>query len=545
MSERLLLNPEIIELSSANSIFMTLKMIICTSNVNLNGTKFTEDFIDGICNNEQDFQGIALVVNRSKLENEQYTNLSHEFNGETLGTDMIGSFVGFEKAENSDGSYSLVGEARIMKRFPKTCNAIAELYDKNELRFSCEALVREYSNASDGYREVDYKSGQNSLIANCIVSTPAEVQAKPTLLVASLDEDLMNQVGDLESGGVNGVDISNAEKRELMNAFVTKLGNTMMAKAMVQDILENSETDLAPIPDEVVSAMMNLVDDFSENSYVSFWVSEEMVYDNYFITYDYYSGDYFKFDYSISDDDNFTASNPREVELQFIESAEKVLSSISKELKNVFAELQVKKSELSSLQSSKEDLEKQLEEKNAELSNLNAELSTMKTEFSTMKTEKEQVENELSTAKEEVELKDKAISTTELEANEKIIQLGEVVESLKEQLKAVEPVIEEYNKVQQELAEKAKAEKQQELIKYAINSKMIDEKEISEVEEIKIAIAELDEVKIKSIVADRIVKQNVEMSKAKSEIKPSDDVVISVSDTKDYIEPSLEEKYGL
>jgi hypothetical protein len=75
---------------------------------------------------------------------------------------------------------------------------------------------------------------------------------------------------------------------------------------------------------------------------------------------------------------------------------------------------------------------------------------------------------------------------------------------------------------------------------------MIDQKEIEEDEVIKLAISELDEVKIKGIVADRIVKSNVELSNTKieEEIK-SDDVVISVSDTKDYIEPSLEDKYGL
>lgn len=541
MSERILLSPEIIELSQSNNIFMTLKMIILTTNTNLNGTRFTEDFIDGICENQKDFQGIALVVNRAKLEGEQYDKLTHEFNGKTLGTDMIGSFVSFEKVENDDSSKSLVGEARVMKRFPKTCNAISELYEQGELRFSCEVLVRKYIQTDEDTKEVNYEHGLNSLIANCIVSTPAEVEAKPTLLVASLNEDLIDQVTnetEILSGGVD-MALSLGEKRKLMNQYVSKLSKKMMAKMMADQVLESAE--LSDIGMDMVDSMCTLMgEDFNANSYVGFWVGEETVFDTYFVAQNYYNGQLFMFDYSLDEKDVFTASNPRKAKFEFVEVAEQVLASISKHTAEIHAELESKNVEISSLQDSKGEIEKQLEETKAELSNI----QTSKTEI---ENELANAQNELATVKDQVVKKDEALQLSQSEANEKIISLGEVVEVLKTQLKAVEPVVEEYNKVQAELAEKAKKEKQQALVKYALNSKMITEVELSENEEIKVAISEINESKIKEIVADRIVKSNIELSNLESgkDNDTSDDVVIVVSDTRDLIEPSIAEKYGL
>lgn len=535
MSERLMLTPEIIELSQASNVFMTLKMIILTTNTNLNGTRFTEDFIDGICENQKDYQGIALVVNRAKLENEQYDKLTHEFNGQTLGTDMIGSFVSFEKAENEDGSYSLIGEARIMKRFPKTCDAISELYESGELRFSCEVLVRKYDNAEESYREVNYLNGLNSLIANCIVSTPAEVDAIPTLLVASLNEDLRSQVGEeskteISSGGGN-MALSVAEKRKLMNEFASKLAKKIMAKVRADHMLESAE--LAEINLDLVDGMIGLMG-FSADNYCGFWVGEELVFDQYFVAQDYYSGNLYMFDYSVSEEGTLSVSNPRKAKFELVEIAEQVLASVSKFASEIHAEKEAKDVEIASLSTSKSEVEQELE--------------NVKTELSSLQTAKTEVENELATVKGEVTLKDEALQLSQSEANEKIISLGEVVEGLKDKLKAVEPIVAEFEKVQQELAEQAKAEQKDKLVKYALSSKMIDAKELEEVEEIKIAIAELDEMKIKSIVADRIVKNNIELSNLQKEEEDkinTEDVIVSVSESKDLIQPSIEEKYGL
>lgn len=204
MSDKIILNPYIYELNSESSnIFMTLKTVFCTTNCNLNGAIFTEDFIDGIVENQEKYIGIALVVDRSRLEAEQYDKLTHMYKDGNLGTDMIGSFVSFEKISNTDGSHSLIGEARVQKRYPKTCEAIQELYSTNSLLFSCEASVSKYGILTATTREVPYANGANFLMGNCIVTHPAEVEAKPTLLVASLDDDLLVENSTLDNNDIN------------------------------------------------------------------------------------------------------------------------------------------------------------------------------------------------------------------------------------------------------------------------------------------------------------------------------------------------------
>jgi hypothetical protein len=520
------LTPTIYELeSSSNNIFMTLKMVILTTNTNLNGTRFKEDFIDGIVENQNNYLGIALVVEKDKLEAEQYDSLTHNFDGKTLGTDMIGSFISFEKGETEDGAVSLIGEARVMKRFGKTCSAIVDLFQADRLRFSCEVLIKKYDNVEENYREVSYHGGINSLIGNTVVSEPAEVDAKPTLLVASLNYDLKTEISN---GGAN-MGLSVAEKRKMMNEFASKLAKKIMAKVRADAMLDMAE--LAEINMDLVDGVIGLMgEDFNANSYCGFWVGEELVFDEYFVAQDYYNGDLYMFDYSVSEEGALSVSSPRKAKFELVEIAEQVLASISKRASEIKAELEAKEVEISSLQTAKGDVELELEVKKTEIANL--------------QTEKEKVDNELATVKDEVQSKDEALSLSESQANERIIALGQVVDGLKDKLQEVEPIVEQYKQVQQELAEKAKSDKQKELVEYALNSKMIDQKEIEEDEEIKLAITELNELKIKGIVADRIVKSNIELSNLQVEEK-NEDVVINVNNTKDYIAPSLEEKYGL
>lgn len=121
---------------------------------------------------------------------------------------------------------------------------------------------------------------------------------------------------------------------------------------------------------------------------------------------------------------------------------------------------------------------------------------------------------------------------TETEANEKIIKLGESIEELKTQINTLIPIKEEYDKVQVELKAKETAEKQETLKQYALNSKMIEEKELSENEDIKKMIDELNESGIKSVIADRIV------AKAKVELNTNDVILHINPDGKDLLPQS-------
>ncbi|WP_431785795.1 coiled-coil domain-containing protein [Paenibacillus lactis] len=187
--------------SQSNDVYMELTMCILTDKPNLNNLKFNENYIKGIVANKEKFIGIPLVVNRTKLESGFYSNLNHELDKSTnlLKTDTIGSFVDFREEVDKDGTLMLMGDARIYKRYPTVCESILELYESGDLEFSCEAMVYGYESIDEesGIRCVDYEyEGKiNSLFGSCIVSDPAEIRSKPTLLIA---EALKIDLGESE-----------------------------------------------------------------------------------------------------------------------------------------------------------------------------------------------------------------------------------------------------------------------------------------------------------------------------------------------------------
>lgn len=187
--------------STSNDVYMELSMCILTDQPNLNNLKFNENYIKGVVANKDRFIGIPLVVNRTKLENGFFASLDHELDKHTslLKTDTIGTFIDFREETDTDGALKLMGDVRIFKRYPTVCESIIDLYESGDLEFSCEAMVYGYESIDEetGIRSVDYEfEGKvNSLFGSCIVSEPAEVKSKPTLLVAqALEKDLGEEI---------------------------------------------------------------------------------------------------------------------------------------------------------------------------------------------------------------------------------------------------------------------------------------------------------------------------------------------------------------
>jgi predicted nuclease with TOPRIM domain len=230
--ETLSLKTKIIELQEdTNDIYMMLNMCILTNQTNLNSLKFTDEFINGVIENKSTYVGIPLVVNKLKLESGLYNNLTHELDKKTgqLKTATIGSFTDFWTDVDSDGSTLLMGSVKVYKRYPQVCEALIELYESGDLEMSCEVLVYGYESIENGVRSVAYKSGDytNSLIGSAVVSDPAEVKSKATLLIAqALEHDLKggenvpetivfnkgNEIkyyGNLETSALTSSDISN------------------------------------------------------------------------------------------------------------------------------------------------------------------------------------------------------------------------------------------------------------------------------------------------------------------------------------------------
>ncbi|TVY09962.1 hypothetical protein [Paenibacillus cremeus] len=231
--EILSVKPKILHLQEANDIYMELTMCVLTNETNLNKLKFTDDYISGIVDNKDRYIGIPLVANRDKLENGLYYNLTHELDKKTgiLKTDSIGSFVDFWSETDDDGVLKLMGLVRVYKRYPNVCNAMIELFESEDLEFSCEIYAYGYAdiNTETNERSVnyEYEGSINSLFGSCIVTNPAEPKSKANLLVAeALEKDLgggenvsevlvfnkgveISYYGNIEISALTSSDISN------------------------------------------------------------------------------------------------------------------------------------------------------------------------------------------------------------------------------------------------------------------------------------------------------------------------------------------------
>lgn len=212
--------------------YMVMHVHVLNDQMNHNKAVFTEDFIDGVVANKQEYLGLPFLVDREALESGE--KLTHKLRGGALHTDQIGSFVDFWK-EDVDGVNTLVGEIRILKRFPTVCETIIDLFENGELLTSCEVMVAEFKETSDdGVRTIHYNEGNNSFIGSAIVTNPAMPEAKATLLVAeAYEKDVTAEDKVITSGTVDanefrivaeGVDVKPVE------------GVTNVAKTMINEI---------------------------------------------------------------------------------------------------------------------------------------------------------------------------------------------------------------------------------------------------------------------------------------------------------------------
>lgn len=431
---------EIAEESQGNDIYMTLKLVLLTSEVNLNKIQYSEDFINEIAENKEKYISIPLVAEMNKLEDGKYDNLTHKQNKKTgqFGTQMIGSFVDFETNQNGD-VLELIGTARIPKRFAKTCEAIQELYDEGNLKFSYEIAVGEYK-VQSGTKYVD-KSENNFLIAMCVVSTPAVPKATALMLVAALESDF-----NIENEG----DIMTRNKEITCEEF---FANTKVH-------YENAELDLNQIQRKIYLSLRSLLGDD--------WYNYDIkdMYSDYVIISNYYDGDYYKVEYSISND-------------------EVVLSEKVKVTKTYLT---------------KEDNEMTLAEIQAKLEIAEAKIK----ELEATVTDKDNIiaEKDGVIAEKETVIAEKDGKVTEL--SEQVNKLSESVVLKDNEIAELKPAKEELDKINLEKAEAEKVEKKSALKdKY---SKLLAES-IMSLPEIAEAIEKLDETVLQAKVVEAALEK--------------------------------------
>lgn len=170
----------------SNPIYISARIRICSTRVNLNKQAVTKEFIEEIVVNKADYIGLPLYADTRRLLAKDYRRLGHLYDPSSgkFYTDQIGTFVDFEVAEDEFGT-SLIGEVRISKRNDDICEAIVELFAAGNLKISFEVFYTDF--VKENGVTIINKSERNRLISACVVSVPAYPEASALALVAEKD----------------------------------------------------------------------------------------------------------------------------------------------------------------------------------------------------------------------------------------------------------------------------------------------------------------------------------------------------------------------
>ena len=142
---------------------------------------------------------------------------------------------------------------------------------------------------------------------------------------------------------------------------------------------------------------------------------------------------------------------------------------------------------------------------------------------------KEEHDKEVSSLASEIVALKEEISSLKVEISEKdgqIIKLGETMKSQKEIIEErdnliaeLEPVKVEMERLKAEKEARELAEKQEALRLYVSSTKFFTDEEIESSEEMKNAIAELDEAKVNSLIAQKVISEAVKTKEKNDEDK--------------------------
>lgn len=450
MKEKFSIKPKIMELNDdSNDIYMTLNICILSNDVNYNNAQFLDDFIDGIINNKEQYIGIPFLVNREKIENGEYDDLSHELQDGQLLTDQIGSFVNFWKEEIDDAN-CLMGSIRVMKRFPNTCNAIIELYNENKLETSCEVLVNKYEEVTeDGIRKIGYNNGKNTLIGSALVTNPAEYRASATLLVAEAYKKDINKKGDVE--------VSEQFNKGIDVKYYGELETASLKFSEVRDQIYNKLNPISP-----------------QNGYRKYNYAIRDLRVDYVVVEDWEDEDtLYKIQYTIQNDEVILSPNdqwikgkagfiPDGIDIDNLQTQITELNNKIDELKKE-GESQMNKTveelqtELSNKETEISDFKKQIDKLETKVTELNATIVSQtetKTTLGCKISELNSKVEELSPFKEKVEKAEKEVKVSELSnkyekiLSEKVFKSDDVQKALTElnEAKLMEIVVAEVQK---------------------------------------------------------------------------------------------------
>ncbi|AAK79105.1 hypothetical protein BJV85_002866 [Clostridium acetobutylicum] len=196
----------IAEKQVGSDLFLIIDFLLNDTNTNLNGVRYSKEFLQEIVDNQEEYVGLPLKVDLNNLVSGNTENLTHNYSPITnkFYNQMIGSFVKFYSTKSDDDIYELAGQVRIPKEFKDACDIIQQLYEDEALFVSYEILVGKYTEENNGEIKFVDVDESNKLSGYSIVSTPAVVSAKATKLVAELlnikesENEMVKKINPLE-----------------------------------------------------------------------------------------------------------------------------------------------------------------------------------------------------------------------------------------------------------------------------------------------------------------------------------------------------------
>jgi DNA repair exonuclease SbcCD ATPase subunit len=258
--------------------------------------------------------------------------------------------------------------------------------------------------------------------------------------------------------------------------------------------------------------LLNPNDNESSGWKTDYWMYDGYTYNDHCVVTSANDGKYYRFDFEIQDETTVVlVGEPREQIKEFRDVVETEVAEAD-EIYLKYKEQLDKYNEVSTSLSKKETELNEINEQNKiDLEKLQNEIA----EFQKVKTE--------------TEVKDEAL-----------LNLNEQINSLKEEIASFAPIKTEYESIQNQKRIEEENAKKEEMKQFALSSKLITEQEINENEEIKNAIQELNQQKIKDIILDRVIsKASVETS------TKNGDVTIVINEQEDLLPETIETKYEL
>lgn len=535
------LSSKITKIAEIDRRYMELTAMVSNTDPNLNSVVTTADMLR---KDSDSLVGMPLVVDKFALENGMTSSLTHKFDGENLNTDIIGicTEVYLTSTADNPDDITMYAKFNVFKRFPKTIEALKELFESDDLKFSWELIATDVD-------EIDGIAYINSGLweGHAVVSNPAYgSECKALNLVAEAYNKDLDSINLSESNDLTD-DVSNKSKCVPQEEQNQEGGESIDMKKTLKEYLAEvlTEKSIDDVRQEIQSQIRASISEEDTYVYIYDMYVSQVVYEVY--SYDSGESNMYRANYSVTDDTiSVDMTSSKEVvrvwmDKSDLEAQDNPMLSQGEDRK--VSELEETKSELETKLSELEDKLTVLSEAESNVEDQPEENPKGETEVATSEEDETHEESPEETPTEEPETKVSEEESTSEPTEEDVslaktvLELSEAVKTLQAENAVLKPyrdqVIAEEKKAKEE-ADKAEKTRLSEMVLKNIESDEVPE-------EVKPFISEMDEDKVILWIAKNT--SAILTSEVKDEEDDDKPIIVGTSDDEPLVKES--EKFEL